>query len=81
MGQQAIEFYQKALGAKVEQSQTFGDVDGSCPEARRHLVMHAVLRFGKTACSDVRASLPGCVTKAPRSTPSPLQAGSAARSG
>ena len=45
---QAIELYQQALGAKVEQRQTFGDVDGSCPEAKRHLVMHAALRFGKT---------------------------------
>jgi PhnB protein len=45
---QAIEFYLKALGATLEVRQTFGDVDGSCPEARRDLVMHAELRFGKT---------------------------------
>lgn len=46
---QAIEHYLKALGATLEQRQTFGDVDGSCPEAKRHLVMHAALRFGKTS--------------------------------
>jgi PhnB protein len=46
--QPAIEFYQNALGAKLELSQRFGDVDSSCPEARRDLIMHAVLRFGKT---------------------------------
>jgi PhnB protein len=45
---QAIEFYLKALGATLEHRQTFGEVDGSCPEAKRDLVMHAVLRFGKT---------------------------------
>jgi len=44
----AIDFYLKALGATIEQRQTFGDMDGSCPEARRDLVMHAALRFGKT---------------------------------
>ncbi|MEJ7728958.1 MAG: VOC family protein [Polyangiaceae bacterium] len=43
---QAIALYEKALGAKVEQLQRFGDVDGSCPEARRDLVMHAELKIG-----------------------------------
>lgn len=42
----AIELYTKALGATSEGIQTFGDVDGSCPEARRDLVMHAALRVG-----------------------------------
>ena len=44
---QAISFYEKALGAKVEARQTFGDVDRSCPEARRDFIMHAELRFGE----------------------------------
>lgn len=46
---EAIEFYLQALGATLEQRQTFGDVQGSCPEARRHLVMHAALRLGKAS--------------------------------
>ena len=45
---EAIALYEKALGAKVELLQTFGDVDGSCPAARRDLVMHCELRFGDT---------------------------------
>lgn len=44
---QAIEHYQRALGAQVESMQRFGDVDESCPEARRELVMHAALRAGE----------------------------------
>jgi PhnB protein len=43
----AIEFYRGALGATVETVLRFGDVDGSCPVAKRQLVMHAVLRVGK----------------------------------
>lgn len=43
---QAVEFYQRALGAKVEALQRFGDVDQSCPEAMRNNVMHAELRVG-----------------------------------
>lgn len=45
---EAIALYEKALGAKVTQLQTFGDVDGSCPAARKDLVMHCELRFGDT---------------------------------
>ncbi|MFO7181490.1 MAG: VOC family protein [Pseudomonadota bacterium] len=44
--EQAIALYREALGATVETLQRFGDVDGSCPEARRHHVMHAALRAG-----------------------------------
>jgi len=44
--QQAIALYQRALGAKVEVLQRFGDVDGSCPDALKDRVMHAALRVG-----------------------------------
>lgn len=43
----AIPFYVDALEAKLESRQHFGDVDESCPEARRDLIMHAVLRVGE----------------------------------
>lgn len=43
---QAIEHYQRALGAKVDVVTRFGDVDGSCPDAMKNLVMHAALRVG-----------------------------------
>jgi PhnB protein len=46
--QQAIGLYREALGAEVHGLQRFGDVDQSCPAARRDLVMHAELRFGET---------------------------------
>jgi PhnB protein len=45
---QAIELYRQALGAEVATVQRFGDVDGSCPEARKDLVMHAELKLGET---------------------------------
>lgn len=44
--EQAIAFYQTALGAKVEVVQRFGDVDQSCPAAMKSRVMHAGLRVG-----------------------------------
>nr|AYM52483.1 hypothetical protein [Archangium gephyra] len=44
--EQAIAFYQRALGAKVEAMQRFGDVDQSCPTAMKSRVMHAQLRVG-----------------------------------
>ncbi|MCP3139704.1 VOC family protein [Pyxidicoccus xibeiensis] len=44
--EQAIALYQRALGAKTESLQRFGDVDGSCPTAMRNRVMHAMLRVG-----------------------------------
>lgn len=44
--EQAIAFYQRALGATVEMQQRFGDVDQSCPAAMKSRVMHAMLRVG-----------------------------------
>jgi len=45
--EEAIAFYEKALGAKVEALQRFGDAMGSnCPEALKDKVMHAALRIG-----------------------------------
>jgi len=44
--EQAIEFYQAALRAKLEACIRFGDMDKSCPEALRNRIMHAVLRVG-----------------------------------
>jgi PhnB protein len=46
--EKAIAFYREALGARATTLQRFGDVDGSCPEARRNLVMHAELKLGNT---------------------------------
>lgn len=45
---QAIAFYKEALGAEVGALQRFGDVDQSCPEARKDFVMHAELKLGET---------------------------------
>lgn len=44
---EAIALYARALGAKTETLQRFGDVDAHCPEARKDLVMHAALRVGE----------------------------------
>ncbi|MPZ19088.1 MAG: VOC family protein [Luteitalea sp.] len=44
--EQAISLYERALGARVETLQRFGDVDQSCPDAQKHRVMHAALRVG-----------------------------------
>jgi PhnB protein len=44
--EKAIAFYQRALGAKLEMVQRFGDVDQSCPAAMKSRVMHAALRVG-----------------------------------
>lgn len=44
---EAIALYAEALGAQVETLQRFGDVQDSCPEARKDLVMHAMLRLGQ----------------------------------
>ncbi|AKJ08277.1 PhnB protein [Archangium gephyra] len=44
--EQAIALYQRALGAKLEMQQRFGDVDQSCPTAMKHRIMHAALRVG-----------------------------------
>lgn len=43
---EAVEFYRSALGASVEALMRFGDMDGSCPVARRQRVMHCALRVG-----------------------------------
>lgn len=45
--EQAIALYQRALGAKVQTLQRFGDVDGSCPAAMKNRVMHSELRVGE----------------------------------
>lgn len=41
----AIALYEKALGAKVENVQRFGDMPGSTPESKDR-VLHAVLKLG-----------------------------------
>ncbi len=46
---QAVALYQRALGAKVETMQRFGDVNGSCPDALKDRVMHAALRVGSAS--------------------------------
>jgi len=44
---QAIAFYEKALGAKTETSQTFGDVPGMPAAAEnKDRIMHALLKLG-----------------------------------
>lgn len=43
---EAIEFYRAALRATPEALIRFGDMDGSCPAARKNLVMHCALRVG-----------------------------------
>lgn len=45
--EQAIALYQKALGAKVESLQRFGDMNPDYPEPMRSRVMHAVLKVGE----------------------------------
>jgi len=44
--EEAIDHYQRALGATLESLLRFGDMDPHCPEARRQSVMHAVLKLG-----------------------------------
>jgi PhnB protein len=44
--ERAIALYSRVLGARTETLQRFGEVDQSCPAARRELVMHASLRIG-----------------------------------
>lgn len=43
----AIALYERALGARTEELRRFGDMDDSCPEARKEDVMHAALRVGE----------------------------------
>lgn len=42
---EAMNFYQKVFGGDL-QIQTYGDVDKSCPEAKKNSVMHARLTGG-----------------------------------
>ncbi len=44
---EAIALYERAFGARTEEIRRFGDVDDSCPEARRDHVMHAAVRLGE----------------------------------
>jgi len=44
--EQAIALYARALGARTEALQRFGDMPGSCPDAMKNRVMHAELRVG-----------------------------------
>ena len=39
----AIALYERAFGATTKNVQRFGDMDGSCLEAKKELVMHAEL--------------------------------------
>ncbi len=42
---EAVAFYQSALGAKVQTLQRFGEVQPDCPENLKSWVMHAVLQL------------------------------------
>lgn len=42
--ERALEQYKSVLGGEVTTLQRFGEVDQSCPEANRNLIMHAELR-------------------------------------
>jgi PhnB protein len=59
--EEALEFYQKTLGAKIESLVRFGDMPGSPSNTRdpgtKDNVMHAALRIGETTvlASDGRA--------------------------
>lgn len=44
--EEAIELYKRALGAKVEVLQRFGEVQNDCPAAMKNRVMHAALQVG-----------------------------------
>jgi PhnB protein len=63
--ERAVSLYQRALGARTETLQRFGDVDESCPAARRELVMHAALRVGSALLmlSDGPEDAPGPATR------------------
>ncbi len=45
-GKRALALYAETLGARVETLQHFGDIDDSCDEAQRGMIMHAALRIG-----------------------------------
>jgi PhnB protein len=42
----AVSLYTRVFGATVNDLKTFGEVDQSCPAAKKDLVMHAELRVG-----------------------------------
>lgn len=45
--EQAIAFYEKALGAKKENVMTFADAPGmNVPDAQKSMIMHAALNIG-----------------------------------
>ncbi|MFP2903982.1 VOC family protein [Pyxidicoccus sp. 3LFB2] len=44
--EKAISLYERALGARTETLQRFGDMPGGCPTAMKNRVMHAELRVG-----------------------------------
>jgi PhnB protein len=56
---QAIQLYEKVLGAKTEGLMRFGDTPGTAP-AEKDRVMHALLRIGEGVimASDTMASAP-----------------------
>lgn len=64
--ERAILLYQRALGARTEMLQRFGEVDKSCPAARRELVMHAALRVGSALLM---------LSDGPEETPNPAPRG------
>jgi PhnB protein len=55
--QKAIQLYEKALGAKVENIMRFGDAPGTSPE-HKDRVMHSLLRIGPNALM-VSDTMPG----------------------
>lgn len=57
----AIALYEKALGAKVEGLQRFGDMPGGAPDEYKDRVMHALLVLGETKImlSDLPPDQPG----------------------
>lgn len=59
--QRGLDLYARVLGAKIEGVQRFGEVDQSCPMARRDLIMHASLRVGTALVmlSDGPEEVPG----------------------
>lgn len=46
---EAAAFYERALGAKIQTIQTFGEAMSECPEATKDRVMHAELLLGGRA--------------------------------
>ncbi|ACY18577.1 VOC family protein [Haliangium ochraceum] len=45
--EEAMAFYQSALGADLISSQRFGELDDSCPAAMKDRIMHAVMKVGE----------------------------------